>query len=116
MQPIFDCHLRVNACDTDSTGKLKVSSVFNHIQNVAAVHAEGLGVGLREMLRQGIFWVLSWARLEFAFFPRFGDEFSAKTWPKCQYKLFSIRDFLLLDKNGDVFCRATTAISYPTSL
>ena len=109
MQPIFECHLRVNACDTDSNGKLRVSSVFNHIQNLAAVHAEGLGVGLGEMLRLGMFWVLSWVKLEFVSFPMFGEEFSAKTWPKCRHKLFSIRDFLFCGENGDVLCKGTTA-------
>jgi medium-chain acyl-[acyl-carrier-protein] hydrolase len=109
VQPIFECHLRVDACDIDSTGKLKVSSVFNHIQNLAAVHAQGLGAGIGEMLTLGMFWVLSWVKLEFAFFPMFGEEFSAKTWPKCRHRLFSIRDFLFCGKNGDVFCRGTTA-------
>ncbi len=43
------------AYDTDSAGRLKVSSVFNHIQNVAAVHAQALGVGIEEILKQGMF-------------------------------------------------------------
>ena len=109
MLPIFECPLRVQAGDADGSGRLKASSVFNHIQNLAAIHAESLGAGIEQILKLGMFWVLSWARLEFARFPMFGDELSAKTWPKCRYKLFSIRDFLFLDKNGDVFCRATTA-------
>jgi medium-chain acyl-[acyl-carrier-protein] hydrolase len=109
VQPIFECSLRVHAGDTDSAGKLKVSSVFNHIQNAAAIHAGGLGAGIEQILKQGMFWVLSWARLEFASFPTFADEFSLKTWPKCRHKLFSIRDFLFSDKSGEVFCRATTA-------
>jgi medium-chain acyl-[acyl-carrier-protein] hydrolase len=109
VEPIFESYLRVNACDTDGTGKLRVNSVFNHIQNLAAIHAEGLGAGLEQMLKLGMIWVLSWVKLEFVFFPTFGEPFSAKTWPKCQYKLFSIRDFLFFGKSGDVFCKGTTA-------
>lgn len=109
MLPIYECSLRVEAHDADSTGRLKVSSVFNHIQNVAAVHAGRLRVGIAEVLGQGLFWVLSWVRLEFASLPRFGDEFSARTWPKCRHKLFFIRDFLFSGSDGEVFCRATTA-------
>ena len=77
MQPIFECSLRVHAGDTDSAGKLRVSSVFNHIQNVAAIHAEGLGVGSEEMLKQRMFGVLSWARSEVAGFP---SKF-VRSWP-----------------------------------
>jgi medium-chain acyl-[acyl-carrier-protein] hydrolase len=109
MQPIFECSLRVEAHDADSSGRLKVSSIFNHLQNAAAIHAERLGAGITEVLGQGLFWVLSWVKLEFSPLPRFGDEFSARTWPKCRYKLFSIRDFLFSGRDGEVFCRATTA-------
>lgn len=108
-KPIFECSLRVDAHDADSVGRLKVSSIFNHIQNAAAIHAGKLGVGIAEVMGQGLFWVLSWVRLEFAYLPRFGDEFSAKTWPKCRHKLFFIRDFLFSGSNGEIFCRATTA-------
>lgn len=109
MQPIFECSLRVAAHDADSTGRLRVSSVFNHLQNVAAMHAGKLGVGIVEVLDQGLFWVLSWVKLEFAFLPRFGDEFTVRSWPKCRHKLFFIRDFLFAGSNAEVFCRATTA-------
>lgn len=109
MKAIFECPLRVQAHDADSTGRLKVNSMFNYIQDMASAHAEGLGVGLGDVLSRGMFWVLSWARLEFTSFPRFGDELRGRTWPKREQKLFSIRDFLFLDRCGDVFCRATTA-------
>ena len=109
MLPIYECPLRVEAHDADSAGRLRVSSMFNHIQNGAALHAGRLGVGIAEVIGQGMFWVLSWAKLEFASLPRFGDEFSARTWPKCRQKLFFIRDFLFSGSSGEVFCRATTA-------
>jgi medium-chain acyl-[acyl-carrier-protein] hydrolase len=109
VQPIFECHIRVNVGDTNSTGKLKVSSIFNHIQNLAAVHTEVLGAGPGEMLRLGMFWVLSWVKLQFAFFPTFGEEFSAETWPKCQHGILSIRDFLFRCESGEPFCKGTTA-------
>ncbi len=109
MEPLYESHLRVNACDTDSTGRLRVSSMFNYIQNMASVHAEGLGVGIQKMLNLNMFWVLSWVKLEFICMPRFGDELSAKTWPKCRHRLFSIRDFLFYDKNGALFSKGTTA-------
>lgn len=109
MPPIYECSLRVEAHDADSAGRLRVSSMFNHIQNVAALHAGRLGVGIAEVIGQGLFWVLSWAKLEFASLPRFGDEFSAKTWPKCRHGRFFIRDFLFSGSDGEIFCRATTA-------
>ena len=108
-QPVFDSSLRVAAHDADSAGCLRVSSVFNHLQNVAAMHAGKLGVGITEVLEQGLFWVLSWVKLEFSFLPRLGDEFTVRTWPKCRHKLFFIRDFRFAGSNSEVFCRATTA-------
>ena len=109
MGPIFECHLRVHTCDTDSSGRLKVSSVFNHIQNVAAIHAERLGAGIEEMLRQGMFWVLSWARSEFARFPMFGDEFSARLGPNAGTSFSQSGIFSSWTRRAIFFAGLTTA-------
>ncbi|MEN6486142.1 MAG: acyl-ACP thioesterase domain-containing protein [Syntrophobacteraceae bacterium] len=109
MEAFYECLLKVQPQDTDSTGRLKVNCMFNYVQDMAVTHAERMGVGLGDVLKRGMSWVISWARLEFTSLPRLGDEFQGKTWPKCEQKLFSIRDFLFFDGRGDIFCRATTA-------
>lgn len=109
MESAFDYPFRVHPCDADGGGRLKASSLFNGIQNIASMHSDKMGVGFHDVVNQGMFWVLSWASLEFSFFPFLGDELSGRTWPKCAHKLFSMRDFLFADAKGDVFCRASTA-------
>jgi acyl-ACP thioesterase len=52
---------------------------------------------------------MSWAKFEFQNYPKFKDEVKVQTWSKKQYKLYSVRDFLMLDMDDKVLCKATTA-------
>ena len=108
MEAVFEYPIRIHPYDADGGGRMKVSSAFNYIQNLASMHSDGLGFGFQDVGSRGMFWVLSWASLEFDALPALGDEIRGRTWPKREYKLFSIRDFLFFDSKGEVFCRAGT--------
>ena len=41
--------------------------------------------------------------------PKFGDTIKIKTWPKCKYKLYSMRDFIVSDLNGNILYKVSTA-------
>jgi len=109
MKTIWENSLNIRAFDVDENNRLKVSAVFDYFQDVAANHAENLNVGYTNLLPSGLFWVLSWAKFEFIDLPGFMDEIKIQTWGKMQHKLYSMRDFLMLDKNNNVLCKATTA-------
>lgn len=109
MQTFWEDDLKVRAYDIDFKNKLKVSSIFNYMQDIASTHADNLNVGYRQLLEKELFWVLSWVKLEFNNLPQFEDKFKIKTWPKGRYKLYALRDFLLFDNSGGVFCRIASA-------
>ena len=109
MKSLWETSLNIRAFDVDENNRLKVSAIFDYFQDAAANHAENLKVGYTDLIPKGLFWVLSWAKFEFIDYPKFMDEINIQTWGKKQYKLYSMRDFLMLDKNDDVLCKATTA-------
>ncbi len=109
MQTFWEEKLKVRAYDVDFKNKLKVSSVFNYMQDVASNHADNEKVGYKHLFQNDLFWVLSWVKLEFSSLPKFEDNFRIKTWPKGKYKLYALRDFLLYDKNNEVFCKVASA-------
>ncbi len=109
MKAIWEQTLKIRAYDVDFSNRLKASALFHYMQEVASVHAEDLNVGYNELLHAGLFWVLSWIKIELAEYPQFGDVVHVSTWPKCKYKLYSMRDFLFFHETGETFCRATTA-------
>ncbi|MCW8810413.1 MAG: thioesterase, partial [Ignavibacteriaceae bacterium] len=57
----------------------------------------------------GLFWVLSWMKIECIDFPKFSDEVKIQTWGKKHYKLYSIRDYLLVNSDSKIICKGTSA-------
>jgi acyl-ACP thioesterase len=109
MQPIYTTTIRISPNSIDLNNHLKVSAFFEYIQAVASIHAESFDLGYDGMRSAGIFWVLSWVRLEILSFPGYRDQIQVTTWPKRSYRLFSLRDFLFISNSGETFCRCTTA-------
>ncbi len=109
MQSHWEETLKVRAYDVDSNNRLKLSSVFNYMQDVASAHADNLNVGWKALQNENLFWVLSWVKIEFNNFPKFEDNIYIKTWPKGKHKLYALRDFILSEGNNKVFGKAASA-------
>jgi acyl-ACP thioesterase len=109
MKPLWETSLKIRAFDVDANNRLKVSTIFDYFQDAASNHAEELKVGYTDLIPKGYFWVLSWAKLEIINYPKFMDEIKIQTWGKKQFKLYSIRDFFMMDENDKLLCKATTA-------
>ena len=99
----------VQAHEVDFINNLRLDSLFILLQDAAASHADLLNLGYKVLTELNFAWVLSWAKLEIAAFPKFGEEISIKTWPKKKYKLFSLRDFFIFNNSGKIINRASTA-------
>lgn len=109
MQKLFEEKKTVSTYDSDFLMKLKISSVFNYMQDTAAANADQLGLGYEHLMPLELAWVLSWVKVEIDDYPVYGQELLLNTWPKCSYKLYSMRDFRIKDYNEKILCRATTA-------
>lgn len=109
MDAIYTSSLLLPPNDIDLSNRLKPSAFFNLIQSTASAHAERLNLGFRGLQAAGLFWVLSWVKLEIDDYPAYQDTITITTWPHRRYRLYSIRDFLFLDHNGQVFCRGRSA-------
>ncbi len=109
LNKLFEEKKTVSTYDSDFQMKLKLSSIFNYMQDTAAVNADQLGLGYEHLMPLELAWVLSWVKVEIDDYPVYGQELLLNTWPKCSYKLYSMRDFRIKDMNEKILCRATTA-------
>ncbi len=109
MDSIYQTSLLAPPNDIDFSNRMKVSALFDLIQSAASAHAEQLHLGYEDLKNAGLFWVLSWARIEIDRVPQYRDPIRITTWPHGRHRLFSIRDFLFCDDQEQVFCRARTA-------
>jgi acyl-ACP thioesterase len=109
MKPLWESSTKIRAFDVDADNRLKVSTVFDYYQDAASLHADNLKVGYDDLIPKGYFWVLSWAKFEFNDYPKFKDEVKIQTWGKKQFKLYSLRDFMLHSSDDQLLCKGTTA-------
>lgn len=109
MNPIWENIFRVRAFDVDANGRLKVNTILDYFQDAASNDAERLNFGYSNFVPRGLTWVLSWAKFEFIEYPKFIDEIKIQTWGKKQFKLYSIRDYLLFNSKDEIICRGTSA-------
>lgn len=100
---------RVESFDADLHNRLKISSIFNYMQDIAALHADRLGIGYEILQEKQIFWILSWAKVEISSLPSYGETVTIKTWAKGKNRLYYMRDFLLFNEKGEEIVRATSA-------
>jgi acyl-ACP thioesterase len=109
MDSVWETKIKIRAFDVDANNRLKVNTILDYFQDAASNDAERLKFGYADFVPMGLFWVLSWLKLEVSNFPKFMDEIKIQTWGKKQHKLYSIRDYLLLDSDNNIFCKGTSA-------
>ena len=84
----------------DFTGKLTMGVLGNHLLNCAGFHAAERGFGIAEMNENHYTWVLSRLAIELEDMPHQYEPFSIYTWIENVYRLFTDRNFELVNKDG----------------
>ena len=84
----------------DFTGKLTMGVLGNHLLNCAGFHASERGFGIAEINEDHYTWVLSRLAIELEDMPRQYEDFTIHTWIENVYRLFTDRNFELVNKDG----------------
>jgi len=101
------CLVRFGA--VDKSDSMTLNSIFNFFQEAAISHAESLGVGREAMARTNQVWLLSRMSVQVDRRPKFGETVTVRTWPRGAEKLFTRRDYDILDANGHAAVRASSS-------
>ena len=84
----------------DFAGRLTMGVLGNHLLNCAGFHAADRGFGIAVLNENHYTWVLSRLAVEMTDMPRAYEKFSIETWVENVYRLFTDRNFAILDKDG----------------
>lgn len=84
----------------DFTGHLTMGVLGNHLLNCAGFHATERGFGIATLNEDNYTWVLSRLAIELDEMPFQYEPFSIQTWVENVYRLFTDRNFAIIDKNG----------------
>jgi medium-chain acyl-[acyl-carrier-protein] hydrolase len=96
--------VRTYECGVD--GRIKIFSLMQYLQEVAALHAEQLGLGFDKLGEMSGYWVLSNIRIEINRLPGRDDKVTVKTWPSGYSRTIATREFIGKDQNGSELFRA----------
>ncbi len=106
---LYSKKYKVGGRDIDFRGRLKLSSLFTYFQDVAGLHAENLGVGMKTIQEKyGVLWILVRIRVDVARYPLWEEEITIDTWPQQPNKLEFMRDFLVKDSQDHILARAVS--------
>ncbi len=100
MEKLSKEHL-IHSYECDQDGKLRLLTLFNLLQYMAESHADKLNVGYKDLIEKQICWVGSGYALHINRRPKWAEEVTFKTWPSGQTPVVAIRDFEVLDKEGN---------------
>lgn len=84
----------------DFNGRLTMGVLGNHLLNCAGFHATDRGFGIASLNEDNYTWVLSRLAIELDEMPYQYEDFTIQTWVENVYRLFTDRNFAILNKDG----------------
>ena len=85
----------------DFKGRLTMGVLGNHLLNCAGFHASERGFGIATLNEDNYTWVLSRLAIDLEEMPYQYEEFTVQTWVENVYRLFTDRNFAILNKDGE---------------
>ena len=95
--------------NTDANWRLKPAAFMDLAQEAAGQHAVFLGFGYDDLIVTNTAWILSRVHIKFIDTPKWREEVNLTTWHKGLDRLFFLRDFIMVDKDGRERVKATTS-------
>lgn len=99
----------VHVYETGPNGKLNLHSLFNYFQDIASEHAERLGYGRNDLMKNNRFWVLSRIYAEVRRWPSWEDTITIRTWPNGTDSLFAMRNYEIRLIDGEYLGSGTSS-------
>ena len=84
----------------DFRGRVTLPMIGNYLIHAASSHAGERGFGFNDMSERHTAWVLSRLAIEMEEMPRAYEKFSVQTWVENVYRLFTDRNFAILNQEG----------------
>ena len=106
---IFRRDFTVRYSEVNQFGILKLQSLFDYLQQIAAEHANSLGFGMHALYDKNMIWVLSKMSIKICGSFRPEQKITVATYPSTVERIFFRREFELFDSaNGEVLAQASS--------
>lgn len=105
----YDETFRVRAYEAALDMRATLQHICNYFQEAAGNHASLLGFGYDVLSEKSLMWVLTRLIVKMDRYPKIGQTVTVRTWPSRADRLHAYRDYLLLDEQGNILGRASSA-------
>jgi len=93
MEARFDSQLRIPISLCDREGRLSLWGAFSVFMDLAAEHAQQLGVGAEDMMNRGLFWLTVKTKVRFVRRPAMMETVCVSTRPIAPERVRSVREY-----------------------
>lgn len=104
---IFKHEFYIGLKDINNKKELKNKSMLEFLENIACMHSDLVGLGMNDINKTGITWVLLDWKFEIMKRPCYGDKLEIHTWTHYTKVFYSYRDFEVY-VNGVLYAKATS--------
>lgn len=93
--------------DVDLYRRLRLSRLFELLQEASIRHTEQLGMGREKTLDRGLLWVVTMQRCEIARMPVYDERITLTSWPGAMMHVFFPRYYRVADEEGNTLVSAS---------
>ena len=104
---IYREDLLLRSKDVDMFRRLRLSRLFELLQEASIRHTEQLGMGRDKTLDKGILWVVGLQRAEIVRMPEYDEQIVLKSWPGDTMHVFFPRYYQIETAAGEPLVRAS---------
>ena len=110
MSEITELKFTVRFSDCDEYGRLKLSRLFQFMEEAAIADAERGGFGLWRMIKAGYTSAITRMKVRIKHTPVMGEELHVSTWIKEIYKdKVVLKDYAVIDSQGHALAEGTSS-------
>ena len=108
MKTVWQEEFYIKSYEVDYKNRLKITQLFNYMQEIAGIHAHHLHWGYNDLIKDNLIWVLSKVKVNLNEYPGWGSSIKIETWPKGVYRLYATRDFIFKNDKDEQIGAGTT--------
>lgn len=109
MENIYTRNFTIRTYEVDAKARVKLSTIFNFLQEMAADHAGRLGASVVDLFVRNLTWVLSRYHIIIESYPIWGQQVKINTWPSTRETFFSLREFQMVDEKDNPMVLGTSS-------
>ncbi len=104
----FTNNFRIGLTILNKSNCVSNKGLLSILQDIAEMHSSSVGYGITDIEKTNYSWALLNWKVKIISRPKYGDIITVKTWSRYSTKLYSYRDYEVLNSKGDIVAVATS--------